>query len=74
MPVQPLQYLGQTSVYLCENVPLDNDYKDTIYFDSELSQSTYFKGKATHVYEAQMSLRQTESESTSLLPSRCRYG
>lgn len=55
MPVQPLQYLGQTSVYLCENVPLDNDYKDTIYFDSELSQSTYFKGKATHVYEAQMS-------------------
>lgn len=55
MPVQPLQYLGQTSVYLCENVPLDNDYKDTIYFDSELSQSIYFKGKATHVYEAQMS-------------------
>ena len=55
MPVQPLQYLGQTSVDLCENVPLDNDYKDTIYFDSELSQSTYFKGKATHVYEAQMS-------------------
>lgn len=55
MPVQPLQYLGQTSVYLCENVPLDNDYKDTIYFASELSQSTYFKGKATHVYEAQMS-------------------
>lgn len=32
-----------TELYLC-NVPLENDYKHTIYFDNKDSQLSYFKG------------------------------
>ena len=31
------------------NVPLENDYKHTIYFESKTAQESYFKGKSTNV-------------------------
>lgn len=38
-----------TTVHLL-NVPLENDYKNTLYFTSESEQESYFKSKKVHTY------------------------
>lgn len=39
-----------TTLYLLSGVPLDNEYKDTIYFDSAAAQSTYFSSKISKTF------------------------
>ena len=43
-------YRPETKVYLCEQVPLDDTYTDTLDFADKAAQSTYFASKATHKY------------------------
>lgn len=43
-------YRPETKVYLCEQVPLDDTYSDTLDFADKASQATYFASKATHKY------------------------
>ena len=38
-----------TKVYLL-NVPLESDYKHTLYFDSQSAQQSYFAGRVRHAY------------------------
>lgn len=42
-----------TDIYLLENVPLDNDYKNTIWFDNPTQQANYFMGKAVQRFNNQ---------------------
>lgn len=42
-----------TDIYLLENVPLDNDYKNTIWFDNQTQQANYFMGKAVQRFNNQ---------------------
>lgn len=43
-------YRPETKVYLCEQVPLDDTYTDTMDFADKAAQATYFTSKATHKY------------------------
>ena len=43
-------YRPETKVFLCEQVPLDDTYTDTLDFTDKAAQSTYFASKATHKY------------------------
>lgn len=44
-PITPI-----TSLSVCRNVPLSNDYRDTILFGSVSAQSSYFLGKAKYTW------------------------
>ena len=46
-------------VNILRGVPLDSDYKHTIYFASEGAQSAYFAGKQKHSYTSMMYIRET---------------
>lgn len=37
-----------SSIKICKNVPLDNTYKNTLYFANKLSQENFFVGKTKH--------------------------
>jgi len=41
-----------TVIYLCSGVPLDNKYRDTIYFTSQTNQLTYFRGKVKYTFDS----------------------
>lgn len=43
-------YRPETKVYLCEQVPLDDTYTDTLDFADKAAQAAYFTSKATHKY------------------------
>lgn len=43
-------YRPETRVYLCEQVPLDDTYTDTLDFSDKAAQARYFTSKATHKY------------------------
>lgn len=43
-------YRPETKVYLCEQVPLDDTYTDTLDFADKIAQAAYFTSKATHKY------------------------
>lgn len=43
-------YRPETKVYLCEQVPLDDTYTDTLDFADKAAQATYFTSKATHKF------------------------
>lgn len=43
-------YRPETRVYLCEQVPLDDTYTDTLDFADKAAQARYFTSKATHKY------------------------
>lgn len=42
-----------TTIILLNNVPLDNSYKNTLYFKDEESQVSYFKSKSKHTLNNQ---------------------
>ena len=50
-----------TTIRILKDVPLDNTYKDTIYFNSRSAQQTYFIGKTKHTLTNYTYQRQTKS-------------
>lgn len=42
-----------STIKILRNVPLDNTYEHTIYFESSSAQSSFFTGKAKYTFEAQ---------------------
>ena len=47
-------YIAPNSIIkLCNNVPIDNTYRNTLWFDNEAAQLTYFNGKAKYTFNAQ---------------------
>lgn len=43
-------YVPNTIVYVCKNVPLDDTYTDTRWFDSAGEQAGFFQGLAVKIY------------------------
>ncbi len=41
-----------TVIYLCSGVPLDNKYRDTIYFTTQTNQLIYFEGKVKYMFDS----------------------
>ena len=50
-----------TTIRILKDIPLDNTYKDTIYFSSRSAQQTYFSGKTKHTLTNYTYQRQTKS-------------
>ena len=47
-------YIAPNSIIkLCNNVPIDNTYRNTLWFDNETAQLAYFNGKAKYTFNAQ---------------------
>lgn len=46
----PIEYAPETIVRVLQNVPIENDYKNTLYFSSKTAQTTYFASKAKYSY------------------------
>ncbi len=44
------EYVPNTIVYVCKNVPLDDTYTDTRWFDSAGEQAGFFQGLAVKIY------------------------
>lgn len=44
------EYVPNTVVYVCKNVPLDDTYTDTRWFDSKGEQAGFFQGLAVKIY------------------------
>lgn len=45
------EYVPNTVVYVCKNVPLDDTYTDTRWFESEGEQAGFFQGLAVKIYK-----------------------
>lgn len=54
-------WLGQTTIYVCEGVPLDNSYTDTILFESAEAQNSYFLSKAIKQYTSEASYQRVSN-------------
>lgn len=46
----PIEYAPETIVRVLQNVPIENDYKNTLYFSSKTAQTAYFASKAKYSY------------------------
>ena len=46
----PIEYAPETIVRVLQNVPIENDYKNTLYFASKTAQTAYFASKAKYSY------------------------
>lgn len=52
-----MEIAPNSTVKLLSNVPLDNTYSDTIYFDTAANQQTYFNSKAKRTFSNQSYVR-----------------
>lgn len=51
--------LQASKVILMKNVPLDKSYENTLYFESESQQTTFFLNRANHTLENLSFIRET---------------
>lgn len=65
-------YRPETKVYLCEQVPLDDTYSDTMDFADKAAQAAYFSSKAMHKYANLSYQRVNNSIAKPRAPLTCR--
>lgn len=56
-----MSIVPNTTIRILKNIPLDNTYKDTLYFTSRSTQSTYFTNKTKYTLSNYTYQRQTKS-------------